>query len=151
VLEHLVPPPVVALIVAGAMWGIASITPALEVPSSVRMAAAAAIACVGLCLDIAGVLSFLRAKTTINPLTPTAASSLVHSGVYRVTRNPMYLGMLLILVAWAVFLSAVWALLGPVLFVLYMNRFQIVPEERALSRAFGASYAEYQARVRRWL
>ena len=73
------------------------------------------------------------------------------SGVYRITRNPMYLGLLLILIAWAVFLSSAWLLLGPLTFVLYMNRFQIGPEERALSAMFGNSYAEYKARVRRWL
>lgn len=63
----------------------------------------------------------------------------------------MYVGVGLVLVAWAVFLSSVWALLGPVAFVLFITRFQIVPEERALARRFGGEYASYKARVRRWL
>ena len=84
-------------------------------------------------------------------MTPEAASALVRSGIYRTTRNPMYVGLLLILVAWAVLLSSVWTLLGPLVFVLYITRFQIIPEESALSALFGADYAAYQSSVRRWL
>jgi protein-S-isoprenylcysteine O-methyltransferase Ste14 len=149
-LELRVPPPVVALAIAGAMWGVALISPLLEVPSVIRVALATTIALIGVGFDLAGLLSFWRARTTINPLRPQATSSVVCSGVYRVTRNPMYLGMLLLLVAWAIFLSSAWALAGPVAFVAYMNRFQIAPEERVLSARFGTDYSDYQARVRRW-
>ena len=82
---------------------------------------------------------------------PEAASSLVTGGIYRVTRNPMYVGLLFVLVAWAAFLWAPWAMLGPILFVTYMNRFQIRPEERTLMRTFGDDYARYKIAVRRWL
>ena len=151
VLELLIPPPVVALIVAAAMWGVSLIAPSFELPSSIRLASATALAVVGVLFDLAGIISFLRARTTINPMKPARSSSLVCSGVYRVTRNPMYLGLLLILVAWAVFLSSVWTLFGPLAFVLYMNRFQIVPEEKVLSATFGDSYSAYTSKVRRWL
>jgi protein-S-isoprenylcysteine O-methyltransferase Ste14 len=63
----------------------------------------------------------------------------------------MYLGLLCLLIAWAVYLPSLWAFAGPVLFVGYIGRFQIAPEERALSALFGAQYSAYQARVRRWL
>lgn len=96
-------------------------------------------------------IRFRRANTTVNPLKPQAASSLVTAGIYRYTRNPMYLGLLFLLVAWAVLLSSPFALLGPVAFVTYISRFQIVPEERVLAALFGAEYAAYQAGVRRWL
>ncbi len=82
---------------------------------------------------------------------PEAASTLVCSGVYRVTRNPMYLGLLLVLTGWAVHLSCAWTLIGPLAFKLYIDRFQIAPEERALSGKFGADYSAYATRVRRWL
>jgi protein-S-isoprenylcysteine O-methyltransferase Ste14 len=82
---------------------------------------------------------------------PASASSLVSSGVYRITRNPMYVGVLLVLVAWATFLAAPLALPGPLAFVLYIGRFQIAPEEAVLGKLFGAEYAEYKAKVRRWL
>jgi len=73
------------------------------------------------------------------------------AGIYRFTRNPMYVGLALVLLGWAALLSSPWALLGPLVFVLYINRFQIAPEERVLSAKFGAAYTEYIARVRRWL
>jgi protein-S-isoprenylcysteine O-methyltransferase Ste14 len=82
---------------------------------------------------------------------PETATALVCGGVYTVTRNPMYLGLLVLLIAWAVYLSSAWALLGPLAFAVYITRFQILPEERALGTLFGAEYAAYRARVRRWL
>jgi len=142
---------VVALLAAGAMWGTSRLAPSVELPQSLRMAAAIASALAGVGLSIAGVVSFRFAKTTVNPMKPEKTSALVCSGVYRLTRNPMYLGLALVLVAWAVFLSSAWALLGPLAFVLYMNRFQIAPEERALASMFGVPYAAYRSRVRRWM
>jgi protein-S-isoprenylcysteine O-methyltransferase Ste14 len=150
-LEVKIPPPAVAAAVAVAMWGTSRLAPLLQVPSALRLAAAAAIALVGIGFSAAGVLAFRRARTTVNPTTPEKATSLVSSGVYRITRNPMYVGLSCVLVAWAVFLSSAWALLGPTAFVLYIGRFQIAPEERALAKLFGSEYAAYQARVRRWL
>ena len=117
----------------------------------IRAAGGGAIALSGGILAFAGTRSFKRAQTTINPLRPTNASSLVTSGVYRFTRNPMYLGLLLLLLGWSVYLSSVVALVGPVFLVLYLGRFQIAPEERALTAKFGKDYLDYTSRVRRWL
>lgn len=150
-LELKVPPPVVALLVAAAMWGITMISAPIEVPNFVRYVVASTIAIAGGCISLAGVIWFRRAKTTVNPLKPENTSSLVTAGIYRFTRNPMYLGLLFILLAWAVFLSSAWALVGPVAFVLYIQRFQVAPEERVLATMFGSTYSEYKARVRRWL
>jgi protein-S-isoprenylcysteine O-methyltransferase Ste14 len=150
-LELKIPPPAVAVLIVGAMWGISLASPLLEMPAFIRVAVAVAIALAGGGFSLAGVISFRRARTTINPMKPETTSSLVCSGVYRVTRNPMYVGLLFVLVAWAVFLSSAWALLGPLAFVLYINRFQITPEERVLSAMFGTEYAAYKSRVRRWL
>ena len=109
------------------------------------------LAAVGLGIGLAGVASFRRASTTVNPTKPGSVSRLVSSGVYRVTRNPMYLGLLLVLAGWAVFLSSAAALIVATTFVPTMNRFQIAPEERALAAIFGAEYAAYRNGVRRWL
>ena len=106
---------------------------------------------IGVVLDLVALAHFLRAKTTVNPLRPDAASALVIAGVFRFTRNPMYLGMAILLAAWAIYLANIAALAVLPLFVLYMNRFQIAPEERALEARFGAEYSRYRARVRRWL
>jgi protein-S-isoprenylcysteine O-methyltransferase Ste14 len=150
-LETKVPPPLVAAVLALAMWGVSGLPPLLHLPESLRVSVAAAVFLVGIGFSAAGVLAFRRARTTINPTKPEHASALVRSGIYRITRNPMYVGVLCVLVAWAVFLFSVWSLLGPVVFVLYIQRFQIAPEERALGKLFGSDYANYQAKVRRWL
>jgi protein-S-isoprenylcysteine O-methyltransferase Ste14 len=97
------------------------------------------------------VAAFRRARTTVNPLTPDATTALVESGIYRLTRNPMYLGFLLLLLAEIVWLANPVALLAAPAFVLYLNRFQIGPEERALRNRFGAKFQSYSHRVRRWL
>ena len=150
-LELKVPPPILALLIAAAMWGASLATPAAALPPNIRLVATIALALAGVAISIAGVAAFRRAKTTLNPLKPGTSSSLVTSGIYRFTRNPMYLGLATALLAWATFLSSAWSVLGPLVFILYMTRFQILPEERALSGIFGAAYAEYQAKVRRWL
>jgi protein-S-isoprenylcysteine O-methyltransferase Ste14 len=150
-LELKVPPPLVALVLAAAMWVIAKMASPIEAPDLVRHVVAAVIALAGGCVSLAGIVAFRRARTTVNPLKPQNTSALVTAGIYKYTRNPMYLGLLLVLLAWAVFLSSVWALAGPFAFVLYIGRFQIAPEERVLATMFGAGYADYRATVRRWL
>ena len=122
-----------------------------EVPLVVRVAGAVALLVIGQGIAISGMVAFRRAKTTVNPIKISTASSLVSSGVFRLTRNPMYLGLLIALAGWAVYLASWLALLGLPLFVLYMNRFQIGPEERAMASLFGADYAAYKERVRRWI
>ena len=149
--ELKIPPPVVAALLAVAMWGIAFVAPLVEVPTLLRVCVAIAIALAGGVFSLAGIMSFRRARTTVNPMKPEAATSLVSSGIYRITRNPMYVGLLFVLVAWAAFLSSAWSLLGPLAFLLYISHFQIRPEERVLSELFSAEYSAYKARVRRWL
>ncbi|MEJ8840217.1 methyltransferase family protein [Ramlibacter sp. AN1133] len=150
-LEHRVPPPIVGLLVALAMWLLGTLPPVLPVATWLREGVALLLVAAGVAFDFLGILAFLRQRTTINPLRPENASALVTAGVYRVTRNPMYVGMGLLLTAWAVNLSTPWPFLGPVAFVLYMNRFQIAAEERALQARFGDEWSAYAARVRRWL
>jgi protein-S-isoprenylcysteine O-methyltransferase Ste14 len=150
-LELKIPPPIVGLLVGVAMWKFASLCPSLDVPLLIRKVTAGVLLLVAAGIAFPGFVALLRARTTFNSMKPKATSSLVTGGIYRFTRNPMYLSVLLILVAWAIFLSSAWALVGPVAFVLYINRFQITPEERVLAAMFGTAYAEYKGRVRRWL
>lgn len=150
-LENRIPPPLVALAVAAGMWGVAQVAPPLGLEFSIRASLAVTIAVMGAAFDFSGLLAFFRSKTTVNPLRPERASALVTGGVYRFTRNPMYVGMLLFLLAWGVYLDCLLAFIGPVLFVLYMNRFQIGPEERILREKFGAPFEVYMKEVRRWL
>lgn len=150
-LELKVPPPVVALLFGLFMWLVSSLGGAAHVPFGYRVGVAVVVAFVGVVIGVASMASFVRAKTTMNPTKPSATSSLVTSGVFRFTRNPMYLSLVLYLVAWAVYLANWLALLLVPVFMLYITRFQIKPEERALSAQFGQEYASYKARVRRWL
>ena len=150
-LELKVPPPLVAAILAAAMWGVSLFTPHVQLQSAARVLATAIIALIGVAFAIAGFVSFRRAKTTVSPVKPDLATSLVSSGVYAITRNPMYVGLLFVLVAWAISLSSAFALVGPMAFFFYIGRFQIEPEERVLANLFGSDYANYRARVRRWL
>jgi protein-S-isoprenylcysteine O-methyltransferase Ste14 len=150
-LELKIPPPLVALLMAVAMWGVSLATTAIAVPAFVRVGAAIALALAGGGISLVGTIAFRRARTTVNPMKPQSTSSLVTGGIYKFTRNPMYVGLLFVLLAWGVFLSSGWALVGPLVFVLYINRFQIAPEEKVLSLMFGSAYSAYMARVRRWL
>lgn len=150
-LETKIPPPAVALVVGLAMWGISLVTPPIALPPAVHAAVSVVLAILAVAFSVAGVLSFRLARTTLNPTTVGAATTLVTSGIYRITRNPMYLGLMLALMAWAVFRSSASALLGPAGFVVYINRFQIEPEERALREIFGEQFTLYCTRVRRWL
>ncbi|MDP2562355.1 isoprenylcysteine carboxylmethyltransferase family protein [Psychrobium sp. 1_MG-2023] len=149
-LEHKIPPPVWAALCAGLMW---LVKPYATFPAALvayTLMLAVFIALVGIAIDLTSVWRFFRNKTTINPLKP-AASTLVTSGMYRFSRNPMYLGMLLLLIAWGIYLSSFAAIACVALFVLVLNRLQIVPEERALLAIFGQQYQDYCQRVRRWL
>ena len=150
-LEHKIPPPVIGALTALLMGFVAPLGPALALGDGVRVVATAALVVVGLAFDLSGLLAFRTHRTTVNPLQPQRASALVTGGVYRITRNPMYVGMGFLLLAWAMHLSALLPLLGPVLFVLYITRFQILPEERVLQQLFGEAYTRYRGRVRRWL
>ena len=139
------------LLAAGAMWVLAGLVPAAAfgVPAAGWLAGALALAAAG--VGLAAVRHFSAERTTVNPLNPAAATSLVAHGVFRFSRNPMYLALLLALLAWGAWLGNLAALVVPVLFVLAMNRLQILPEERALQAKFGAEYQDYRRRVRRWI
>ena len=150
-LELKIPPGALAIACAAAMAGIAHQTPSLAWPFPGRLLVAGLLAAGGAGFGLAGVWSFLKARTTVNPHRPSSASALVVGGAYRITRNPMYLGLLLLLLAEAAFLANAPALAFPPAFVGYMNRFQIIPEERALLRQFGAAFSDYAKTVRRWI
>jgi protein-S-isoprenylcysteine O-methyltransferase Ste14 len=150
-LELRVPPPLVALGCAVGMWALARRTGALPLPAVLTDWGAAGLIALGLTLDLVAIGHFARARTTINPLRPAATTALVTDGIYRVTRNPMYLGLACVLTGWALRLASAWALLGVALFVAWITRFQIVPEERMMAARFGEAFAAYRARVRRWV
>jgi protein-S-isoprenylcysteine O-methyltransferase Ste14 len=150
-LDHRIPPPVVAVVVAIGMWAVSAWGPLLSIPAAASHMTALLLAAAGLAIDAAALATFRLSRTTFNPLKPHGASTLVTRGPYRFSRNPMYVGSVFLLFAWAVYLDALLPLAGIVVFVLYITRFQIRPEERVLAALFGQQYASYATRVRRWL
>ena len=150
-LELKVPPLALAFAFALAMWLAATQAPALAVELPAHRLIAALVAGLGAGLVLVAGLGFRRAGTTVNPTRPQATTSVVDSGVYRISRNPMYLGFLLVLTGWAGYLSHVLPFLFLPAYVGYMNRFQIAPEERMLAAKFGRDYEAYRQAVRRWL
>jgi protein-S-isoprenylcysteine O-methyltransferase Ste14 len=149
-LELKVPPALLVLLIGLAMHRVADGVPRGRFAFPGQGMLAALLLLAGLAAALLGVLRFRSAGTTVDPVHPDRSSALVVSGIYRRTRNPMYLGFLLALAAWGARLGSLPALLGPPLFALYMDRFQIRPEERALEARFGEEYRAYRARVRRW-
>ncbi|WP_295555049.1 methyltransferase family protein [uncultured Stenotrophomonas sp.] len=150
-LETRVPPPLVMLL-CGAIGYLASrLAAAPLVPLPMPASLAGGLVAIGLTLNLLPKLAFRRARTTVNPLRPAVASALVTQGVYRYTRNPMYLGQATVLAGVMLYLRSPVALLAVPLFVLYITRLQIVPEERALSARFPEAYTAFRQRVRRWL
>ncbi len=150
-LETRIPPPIVAACFALLAWLFAPVEARASLAASSRIALGVAIALLGGAIAAAGSVRFHRAKTTVNPLHPEKASALVTTGIYRYTRNPMYVGMALVLLGFAAWLWWWPAVLAAAGFAAYITRFQILPEERALAQKFGAQYGQYCRSVRRWV
>ena len=150
-MNPLIPPPIIAAIVGVLMWAVNRWLELGRVEFAFQTPVAMVLLVAGLLLMLVAVASFVVAKTTVNPLRPSRASSLVTTGIFRLSRNPIYLGDLLVLAALAVWLGNAVNVVLLVPFVWTINRFQIIPEERALTDLFGERYVAYCSRVRRWL
>lgn len=150
-LELRVPPLALFVVFAAAIWAIGKYFPAANLALPGRHPLALISLLLGLAVISAGVFEFRRRKTTMSPFSPERTASVVSSGIYRWTRNPMYLGMALALFGVAVWQSNWFGFAAVVLFCAYLTRFQIVPEERMLLKLFGEEYAAYLNQVRRWI
>ena len=107
---------------------------------------------VGVGVALAAFGAFREAQTTFDPHQVSEASTLITDGIYKFTRNPMYLGLMLLLVGWGFWRGSILAaLLGSLAFVALVTRMQIIPEERALSAKFGDEFAAFTSRTRRWI
>lgn len=150
-LHLLVPPPIVVLAAALAMWGIDALVPQARIAVPFQVPVGAGLIAIGLAFDLVSVAAFLRARTTVTPLAPDKTARIVTGGLYRISRNPMYLGMLLVLIGIAILLRNPLGLIAAAVFVAYITAFQITPEERLLEAKFGEDYLRYKRSVRRWL
>lgn len=146
-----IPPPLVVALFGYAMWLLAGRLPFGQFAFAGQRPLAALVALAGLGLMALAAWTMWRARTTVNPLRPERAAHLVTSGVFARSRNPIYLGDALILLALALAFGNWLNFLLLPLFVAGIDRGQIAAEERALQRLFGDEYRAYCARVRRWL
>ena len=150
-LELRIPPVVQVIVITAFMWILSSALPNLSFVLDSAPLVAMVVAAAGVIFSVLGVLKFRSAGTTVDPRVPSHSASLVTGGVYRISRNPMYVGFLLVLVAWGILLGNFASFVLLPIFVVCMNRFQIRPEERHMREKFGEAYSRYQAQVRRWI
>ena len=150
-LELKIPPVLVTVLFALLMWLVSRLTPAIPISPALKITFLLLFVGLGAYVGLTAVASFRKANTTVNPLTPEAISSLVVSGIFKRTRNPMYLALMLALTGWGLYLANIFSLLVTVGFVLYMNHFQIQPEERHLEEIFGSEFNDYKKQVRKWI
>jgi protein-S-isoprenylcysteine O-methyltransferase Ste14 len=151
VLDNRIPPPILLVAKGAAMVAAASVLPAAPLPMALRMGGFALSFGLAAVFGAPAVSAFAAARTTINPVHIDHASTLVTSGIYARSRNPMYVALTALIAALAFGLGNAWLLAAPVAYAAYLGRYQIQPEERAMAARFGSDYAAYKARVRRWL
>ena len=150
-LETLIPPPIVTVIIMILMYWVPRSILASSIQSSLLFFAAIATGLAAIMIMLAGIAAFAKDRTTLNPMRIDQASTLVTSGIFKFTRNPMYLGDVIFLFAWCLLLATPWAIFGPFLLMVYLTQFQIKPEERMMQQKFGTAYKAYQSQVRRWI
>ncbi|HHF2970663.1 TPA: isoprenylcysteine carboxylmethyltransferase family protein [Vibrio diabolicus] len=150
-LELKVPPVAVFLLVILLMYGLTVLVPSLNISVPFVEVVVGGLTLLSSYMGIAGVYEFHKVKTTVNPVKPDTASSVVRTGVFSFSRNPMYMALLLLIIAIGLWWQHLSVVLCSVVFVSYMNRFQIKPEERILERLFGEEYVDYKNHVRRWI
>jgi len=149
-LELRLPPLPLTFVFALLMWAINSLLP-LGLSFTGQALIASFLLILGLLFILPAAFSFFNAKTTVDPRTPDKSRTLVISGLYTISRNPMYVGMLLCLISLSMAQGNIFSLLLSFLFAWYITHFQIKPEERFLTEKFGDQYVQYCQKVRRWL
>lgn len=105
----------------------------------------------GLVTAFLGYLLFKKYKTTVNPINPEETTILVTTGIFSITRNPMYLGLFFVICSTVLFFGSWFGIIILMFFVWYINKFQIIPEEETMEKKFGNKYNEYKKNVRRWI
>ena len=150
-LEHKIPPPILMLLCTVLMWLTSKLDELVTIPSSSKIVLIFILVVCAMIFIFGGIACFKKSNTTINPLQPETASKLVITGIYQISRNPMYVGLSILLFAWSIYLTSIFAFAWVGIFMMTIQYLQIIPEERALTKLFGDDYKSYQAKVRRWL
>ena len=143
-----IPPPIVMFLCIGIIYLFES---QIEYSQPNLKAAGIIFLILGLIIIFLAVLKFMKTKTTVDPTRPHKTSNLVISGIYKITRNPMYLGMLFLIMAYAIYNNNIFGCIVIPVFIFYINKFQIEPEEIEMRKKFGESFENYCKKVNRWI
>ena len=148
-METKIPPPIVTLVFALSIYLSRGIFKIVEIKHSFYLGIFLLL--LGFAVLISAVRLFKKDNTTINPLSPEQATKLVTDGIFKYSRNPMYLGMALVLCSITVFFNLIGGIIFVALFCFYITKFQIIPEERAMSNLFSQDFDKYKQATRRWI
>ena len=144
-----IPPPLIVLTLIVSIYFSSKKIDLINIPFQLQISIF--ILSVGILIFINPVLQFIKSKTTINPIQFKETNKLVTSGIFKYSRNPMYLGMLMIIISTSIFYLNIYSILTPFLFILWINKFQIKREEIFLTEKFGKEYFSYKNKTRRWI
>lgn len=150
-LDLKIPPVAQGVIALALIWLLYRYMPIFHIDIAYKGTVSVVIICIGVLVGVLGIAAFIKLRTTVDPRYPENARTLVVVGIYRYSRNPMYLAIVLVLFGISIYLGALSSLLILFLFVAYINRFQIGLEEKMLERKFGEKYLKYAKAVRRWI
>ena len=144
-----IPPPIIVLTLIISIYFSSKKIDLINIPFQLEISFF--ILSLGILVFINPVLKFIKSKTTINPIQFEETNRLVTSGIFKYSRNPMYLGMLMIIISTSIFYLNIYSILMPFLFIFWINKFQIKREEAFLTEKFGKEYLSYKNKTRRWL
>jgi len=148
-MNNKIPPPIVTLFFGLCIYLSKSFFP--EFSFSILSSLSIISFIVGISVLVTAIISFKNHETTINPISIEKASSLVVTGVFKYSRNPMYLGMFLILLSISFKFNLIGGIVLTMLFAGYITKFQIIPEEIVMNKLFGDEFEKYKNKTRRWI
>lgn len=144
-----IPPPLLFLSCIIIIWLLPN--NAMSISDMTRYVIAGGFMLIGIVIASLSLYAFYQARTTLHPKKLEQTSSLVTHGIFRFSRNPMYLSLVIWLLAWMIFLTNLWGLVVIIGFMFYLTQFQIKPEEQMLQQKFGQIFLQYKQSVRRWI
>ena len=144
-----IPPPILVLILTSLVYFSSTKLESIYLPY--RQTVSVLILIIGIVVIISPVFDFIKSKTTVNPIKFQNVNRLVTTGIYRYSRNPMYLGMILIIISTTVYYLNLLSVFSPLIFYIWINKFQISREEIFLEGKFGNEYLKYKSKTRRWI
>ena len=144
-----IPPPILVIILTSLVYFSSTKLELIYLPY--RQIVSVIILIIGLIVIVSPVVDFIKSKTTINPVKFKNVNRLVTTGIYRYSRNPMYLGMILIIISTTVYYLNFLSVFSPLIFYIWINKFQINREEIFLEEKFGSEYLKYKSKTRRWI